>query len=57
MSSEFLTLDEVCKRLGIHRETLRRNVRRGKLKMVHFGYRTKRIREIDLAAFIAKQTH
>ena len=53
MDDRWLTVAEICERLRVHEETVRRWLREGKLPGRAFGGRTGyRIRESDLNAFL-----
>lgn len=42
-SSQMYSLDEVAKRLGVHRATVSRYISRGDLRVVRLGHRTVRV--------------
>jgi excisionase family DNA binding protein len=48
-----LTISETCQRLGWSRTWVYRLIRSGRLPSVLLGPRSRRVRESDLAAFIA----
>ena len=53
MDERWLTVSEICERLRVHEETVRRWLREGKLPGRAFGGRTGyRVRESDLESFL-----
>lgn len=53
LEERLLTVAEICQRLQVHEETVRRWLRDGRLKGINLGGRSGyRIREADLAAFL-----
>lgn len=56
MDERWLTVAEICERLRVHEETVRRWLREGKLPGRAFGGRTGyRVRESDLEAFLSQE--
>ncbi len=52
MEDRLLTVAEICKRLDVHEETVRRWIRTGRLPARGFGGRTGyRVKESDFLAF------
>lgn len=51
-----LTYKEAAARLGVTHWAVKKWVRQGRLRCLRMGYRTRRIREIDLEAFMEKRT-
>lgn len=57
MDERWLTVAEICERLRVHEETVRRWLRSGQLPGRAFGGRTGyRVRESDLDAFLRQES-
>lgn len=54
---EYLTPPEVAEKLGISLATVHSILRRGEMKYGKFGERAIRIKQEDLARYIAENTH